>query len=129
MVESANIKGLILLGSESPVEAVRSEDLMQMALLDGHPPPEPATITHSDRPTAVAPEDMLFIHSSQDRVIHYTQIEQLANNWGGVKFAKLNCDAVPEHPSVPWADDLQHDFLTYHLLTSVIDSIFVMLNK
>lgn len=127
-MSAANINGLILLGAESPIEAVRPEEAVMMALSMGEPTPEATEITHKTQPR-IPTERMLFIHSSQDRVIHHSQIEQLAEAWGGVEFILLHCDAHPEQPNVPWAADLQHDFLTHDMLTSVVSHVFDMVSK
>jgi hypothetical protein len=129
VVTSANIEGIILLGSESPIEAIRSEEAIQMALSLGEQPPESTMVKHDTRPVGIPPEQMLFVHSSQDRVIHYSQIEQLADAWGGTFVKFDDCDVQPEHPGVPWANDLQHDFLTYNMLINVVQQVFKFLGQ
>lgn len=128
VVTCANIQGIILLGAESPIEHVRPEEAVQMALLMGEPSPEPSMVTHTHRPDGMLPGRLLFIHSSQDRVIHHGQIQQLAELWGAT-YLELQCDAQPEHPDVSWANDLQHDFLTLRMLRSVVHEVFTFISK
>ncbi len=116
MVAAAGIKGLVLLGSESPIEVLRPS----FPLDEEESGPQDHPTIHVNKPASIDADKMLFIHSSRDRVIHPLQIQQLAELWGcPQRCVTLSDSASPDYSAASWADDIQHDFINKGMLRSV----------
>lgn len=113
-----------MMGSESPVESLATD--MNALLFGGigvddpEQPYSPPVLIHTTRPASIPPENILCIHSYKDRVIHHAMIQQLAERWE-CRYVELHSNVIPDHPSVEWADDIQHDFIAKDLLLDVIE--------
>jgi hypothetical protein len=137
VVRGARIKGLVLLGSESPIEKLVSRyerhlAAMQQMGLDvseyTNTNPDDDVIIHQNSPPLMEKRNILLIHSARDRVVHPLQIKQLGDSWG-VPCVELFSDATPDDSSVEWADDVQHDFMSFDLLRNVIDIVINYLHR
>lgn len=109
-----------MIGSESPVESLSADMNSLIFGIDYDTPQAPPIMIHTTPPTAIPSQNILCIHSKRDRVIHPLMIEQLAERWQ-CRYVELHSRVEPEHPSVQWADDVQHDFLAKDLLLNVIE--------
>jgi hypothetical protein len=119
-VIGANIKGIVMIGSESPVETLSTDINTLYFGVDEDPIQSPPIMIHTTPPVAIPSHNILCIHSKRDRVIHQLMIEQLAERWH-CRYVELHSLVQPEHPSVEWADDVQHDFMAKDLLLTVIE--------
>jgi hypothetical protein len=127
IVTGAKIKGLLLLGSESPTEQLRTNEMMFWG--DDPLDHEEPVIIHSSKPNAIPAEAIMCIHAEHDRVIHYMQIDQLAERWGMCQFVKLTSEVKPDHDNATWANDIQHDFMAKDLLMKVIFHMFTHISS
>lgn len=121
IVAGAKIHGLLLLGSESPTEQLRTNEMVFWGE-DPMDHEEPVVI-HSSKPDAIPAEAILCIHAENDRVIHHMQIDQLAERWG-CRFVRLKSDVKPDHDNASWANDIQHDFMAKDMLMQVLFYMF-----
>jgi hypothetical protein len=119
-VIGANIKGIVMIGSESPVESLSTDiNTLYFGMEEEDLTHSPPIMIHTAPPAAIPSQNILCIHSKRDRVIHPLMIEQLAERWQ-CRYVELHSLVQPEHPSVEWADDVQHDFIAKDMLCSVI---------
>lgn len=108
-----------MIGSESPVESLVTDMNALLFGVDENTPQTPPIMIHTT-PPPIPSENILCIHSQRDRVIHHLMIQQLAERWQ-CRYVELHSPVEPEHPSVGWADDVQHDFMAKDMLLSVIE--------
>jgi predicted alpha/beta hydrolase family esterase len=111
LVEALKIGGLVMLGSESPMERL--------------PPPEGLSelddgdiIIHATRPSRLTPDNIHIIHSRRDQVVGEHVVQSLAAAWG-VRCRVLKSDVLPDNTGCEWAADVQHDFIALDLLFDV----------
>lgn len=116
-----------MIGSESPIESLATDmntllfgGMMDLSEVEQQQPPSPPIMIHTTRPPSLPAQNILCIHSRKDRVIHPLMIQQFADSWG-CTYVELHSSVVPDHPSVEWADDIQHDFIAKDMLLNVIE--------
>lgn len=93
VVQSANIKGLMLLGSESPLTL----DAMNWVPMVEH---------------------CGIVHATKDNVIDISEMRRVAKKWG-LMLMELDSN-VEKGAQDCWGDDIHHDFLAKDLLTQVV---------
>jgi predicted esterase len=123
VIRAAQICGLVMLGSESPIERVTQEHrnpLLEDEVSSERVPScgtkEPELVFH-ERPQLPS-HQVLIVHAKSDRVISWKQMEQLAARWS-VPFVLLDGKSTADTflgQTVQWADDVQHDFISLDLL-------------
>ena len=129
IVAGSNIVGLLLLGSESPIEALPSRAQQYMALTGEEiADNEPPNIIHLERPTSIPLQNIAVIHSENDRVISSVQMEQLSRAWG-CRYVSMRYPDRADNIHAPWAADVQHDFLSRDMLKSVLEHTIQMISE
>ncbi len=125
VVSGANIVGLLMLGSESPIEVLPSRAQQYMAMTGEavEYDPEPPHIVHLEKPRAIPTEFISIIHSENDKVISSLLMKQLAETWG-CRYVGLQYPDKSDSIHVDWAADVQHDFLSRDMLRRIIDLTF-----
>lgn len=141
LVEALGICGLVMLGSESPLErltgsgfglppgihATHTASLARGAERpDGGETPDggegPDLLIHVARPSRLRPEMIRIIHARHDAVISRLQAEQLAAAWQ-VPCTVYHSAAKPDDPACAWSDDVQHDFISLDLLKMIFTEL------
>jgi pimeloyl-ACP methyl ester carboxylesterase len=127
VVIGAKIRGLAMLGSESPVEMLPPPYMMGIPDAE-HDAQEPAqrVVVHIDKPPLAA-ENILLVHSARDAVVHHEQIRQLAQAWG-VPYIHLESPARADY-YCSWSDDVQHDFIACDLLKQVLVTLSEFMDR
>eukprot|EP01038_Epipyxis_sp_PR26KG_P007674 gene7674-10443_t len=125
VVKGGNIKGLIMIGSESPIEKLPNQfDYEDNDNNNRNNNNNNNDLIHLDRPRALDPNQIMLIHSDKDRVISHLQIQQLSEFWGGVPYFNLVTNSKAENELYcDWADDVQHDFMALDLLPNLLHLI------
>ncbi len=126
VMKYAKIAGLVMLGSENPIE--RIHERMPSEIEEGG-----GVILHLERPKMLRAEDILLIHSNHDRVISHLIIASLAESWKCEDSLRV-LDTVSraeedEGELCDWGDDVQHDFMALELLPLVIQYLGEFLTK
>ncbi len=110
-----------MIGSESPVEELSRFSHLPVEIrsdLD-----DQKTLMGIEKPSALSADEILIVHSSQDRVISHLQLSQVGEMWG-VPTHVLRTVSSADHADSSWSEDVQHDFLASELLPQVYDILF-----
>ena len=122
LVRVANIVGLVMLGSESPME------VLPRPPFDDGDGDDSERVIHVARPTALPSTNILLLHASNDPVISSGSMQHVAERWQ-VPCRVLVSPARADDPTSAWSADVQHDFIALDLLHGVIQELAAFLER
>jgi pimeloyl-ACP methyl ester carboxylesterase len=126
LVTALPVRGLVLLGSESPVE--RLQPTYAMVEPGEEPLATPGPIIHATRPQLPA-EAIRILHARSDSVVSRLQLQSLAESWGvSSRCVILDSGVTPDDPESHWAADVQHDFIARDMLRDLFGELVSFLD-
>ena len=127
LVKALPVRGLVMLGSESPIE--RLQPAYAMAEPGEEPVATPGPIIHATRPQ-LAVDAIRIVHASSDSVISRLQLQSLAESWGVSSSCCVILDSpvTADIPESDWAADVQHDFLARDMLKTLFGELVGVLD-